>query len=119
MNAVAAMASLLVAAVAAAAVMRPFRRGTRPALERLSDPLEDERRSILRSLRELDEERAEGAVTEEDYRSLRHDAEVRAVAVLKTLGARESDRLAYRELRPARSGNGDGATGSPGRRRPP
>ena len=76
MNAVAAIASLLVAAVAAAAVMRPFRRGTRLAPERLSDPLEDERRSILRSLRELDEERAEGAVTEEDYRSLRHDAEV-------------------------------------------
>jgi cytochrome c-type biogenesis protein CcmH/NrfG len=112
----AALASLVVAAVAAAAVMRPFRRGIAPALERLSDPLEDERVSILRSLRDLDEERAEGAMTEEDYRTLRRDAEVRAVGVLKALGAREGASPAYRELRPAPSGNG-GAAAPVGRSR--
>jgi Flp pilus assembly protein TadD len=105
MTAAAALASMLVAAVAAAAVMRPFRRGGPPVLERLPDPLEDERRSLLRSLKELDEEHAAGTIADEDYRSLRRDTEVRAVAVLKTLAAREGRPPTLREIRPA-SGNG-------------
>jgi Flp pilus assembly protein TadD len=109
MTAAAALASMLVAAVAAAAVMRPFRRGGAPVLERLSDPLEDERRSLLRSLRELDEEHAAGTMADEDYRSLRRDTEIRAVAVLKTLASGEGRPPVLREIRPD-SGNGHRAT---------
>ena len=110
MTVVAALTSLFVAAVAAAAVMRPFRRAGTPALERLADPLEDERRSLLRSIRELDEEHAAGTLPDEDYRSLRRDAEVRAVAVLKTLEARDLEAPPMRELRSA-PGNGQATAG--------
>jgi Flp pilus assembly protein TadD len=115
-TAAAALASLVVAAVAAAAVMRPFRRGGAPVLERLSDPLEDERRSLLRSLKELDEEHAAGTLPEDDYRSLRRDTEVRAVAVLKTLAADQRTAPALREIRPP-SGNGHLGKSGDSRRR--
>jgi len=104
-TAAAALASLVVAAVAAAAVMRPFRQSRAPVLEPLSDPLEDEKRALLHSLKELDEEHTAGTMPEDDYRSLRRDTEVRAVAVLKTLATRESTTPNLRQVRPA-AGNG-------------
>ena len=109
MSVLSALTALALAAVAAGFVMRPFRRGGAPALERLADPLEDERLALLRSLRDLDEEHAAGGIADEDYRTLRHDTEVRAVAVLKALAARErSPAPPVYQLR-AGSGNGDGA----------
>ena len=107
MTVVSALAALLVAAVVTALVMRPFRRGGAPALERLTDSLEDERISLLRSLHDLDDEHRAGAIPDEDYRSLRHDTEVRAVAVLKALAERERATPALRELH-AIGGNGNG-----------
>ena len=58
-------------------------------MERLADPLEDERDGLIRSLRDLEEERGTGAIGDEDYRTLRREAEVRTVAVLRALDARE------------------------------
>ncbi|MGH2658304.1 MAG: tetratricopeptide repeat protein [Actinomycetota bacterium] len=97
--------------VAAAGVLAPLSRGRRASLERLSDPLEDERRSLLRALRELDEDRAVGALREEDYRALKAETEARAVAVLRALAERDGqeglqERL--RDLREARRGRSAG-----------
>lgn len=103
------IASAVLAGVAAAGVLRPFS-GSRPqTLEKLADPLEDERTSLLRSLKDLDEERAIGALEEADYRSLRSETEERAVSVLRAIEARDgAGRLAsdLRAIRPRPSGNG-------------
>ncbi|MFN2543350.1 MAG: tetratricopeptide repeat protein [Actinomycetota bacterium] len=104
MGVIASLAALAVAAVAAAGVLRPFRRRGALALEHLSDPLEDQRRSLLWSLRELDEEHTAGAIPDEDYRALRHETEVRAVGVLHALAAREHGVPEPVDLRPLRPG---------------
>jgi tetratricopeptide (TPR) repeat protein len=101
------LASAAMAAVAAAGIMRPFGRGRGPAMEPLADPLEDERDLLLTNLRDLDSERSTGALTEDEYRSLRHETERRAVAVLRAIDARAggtSEGLAM--LRDAASPNG-------------
>lgn len=89
MTFVVVLVSLMLAAVASFAVLAPFRRGGGPALEPLRDPLDDERLGLLRSLRDLDDERASGALAEADYRTLRHRTELRAVAVIRALQARD------------------------------
>jgi tetratricopeptide (TPR) repeat protein len=111
---------LLVAAalagVAAAGVLRPFGRGRTLALERLADPLEDERAGLLRALRDLEEERATGGLEEESYRTLRLENETRAVAVLRALEARDgAGQLAagLKTLRATADGNGPAATARP------
>jgi tetratricopeptide (TPR) repeat protein len=82
-------ASAVMAAVAAAGILRPFGGAGVPAMEPLADPLEDERDGLIRSLRDLEEERGTGAIGDEDYRTLRRETEVRTVAVLRALDARE------------------------------
>jgi len=104
------LASAAMAAVAAAGVLRPFGRPV-PSIEPLADPLEDERDTLLRSLRDLQEERASGALSEPDYRFLRRETERRAVTVLRALDAREGGdgravAGALRESPPAASQNG-------------
>jgi len=54
------LVSTALAGIAAAGVLRPFGARRAVALERLADPLDDERRGLLRALRDLDEERATG-----------------------------------------------------------
>jgi tetratricopeptide repeat protein len=114
------LAAALLAGVAAGGVLRPFGSAREVTLERLADPLEDERASLLRTLRELDEDRARGDLSETTYRSLRSETEGRAVSVLRALEAREgAGNLAsdLRTLRVAPSGDGTGAaTLSPRRR---
>ena len=63
------LASATLACVAAAGVLRPFSRSRSVMLEALTDPLEDERSSLFRTLKDLDEERATGQLPEETYRS--------------------------------------------------
>jgi tetratricopeptide (TPR) repeat protein len=83
------LAGAALAVIAAGGVLRPFARPREVTLERLADPLEDERLSLLRSIRDLKDERASGVIGEEDYRTLRNETETRAVAVLRALEARD------------------------------
>jgi len=76
------------AAIAAAGILRPFGRPA-PAIEPLADPLEDERDTLLRSLRDLQEEHASRALSDADYRVLRRETERRAVTVLRAIDARD------------------------------
>lgn len=115
MTAVVLLAGAVLAAVAAAGVLRPFRAGVVGEVEGWPDPLEDERDALLRSLRELEDDRRAGSLTEEGYRALRAETETRAVAVLRALEARDGDGRAAAELRDLRSPAGDGAPGRRGR----
>ena len=105
MTVVVVLVSALLAGIAAAGVLRPF--GARRAVLRLdpqADPMDDERAGLLRALRDLDEERARGALSDEDHRALRADTERRAVSVLRALEARDGGGTLgadLRELRPA------------------
>ncbi|TMK78049.1 MAG: hypothetical protein E6G47_10265 [Actinobacteria bacterium] len=93
MTVVVVLVSALLAGIAAAGVLRPF--GARRAVLRLdpqADPMDDERAGLLRALRDLDEERARGALSDEDHRALRTDTERRAVSVLPAPTCGSSDR---------------------------
>jgi len=118
------LASAVLAIVAAIGVLRPFTRPGRGTVEALADPLEDERLSLLRALKDLDDERSTAGISEETYRLLRAETEVRAVAVLRAMQAREgSAGLGEAELaelrasrRAASNGNGSGPPGASRRR---
>src|SRR5215211_8006959 len=105
-------------AIAAVAVLWPYQRGSAAALQRLADPLEDERRRALRRLRDLDEDRAAGKLDETGYRDARGEAEARAVAVLRGLEAREGTGELAGGLREVRRPAPSGATRRPGGRLP-
>jgi tetratricopeptide (TPR) repeat protein len=114
MTVLAVLVAGLLAGIAAAGILHPFRRGGASALEPPADPLEEERAGLLRSLGELDDERATGLLPEPEYRALRTETERRAVAVLRALEARDgAGRLAagLAELRPQPETEGDGAGG--------
>jgi tetratricopeptide (TPR) repeat protein len=109
------LAAALLAGVAAGGIVRPFGRGRALTLERLTDPLEDERAGLLRALRDLDEERATGGLEEAAYRALRGETEARAVAVLRALEARDGSGTLGPELKSLKApsgGNGSGASGA-------
>jgi cytochrome c-type biogenesis protein CcmH/NrfG len=105
-------------ALAAVAVLWPYHRGSATALQRLADPLEDERRRALRHLRDLDEDRGAGKLDEAGYRDARAEAEARAVAVLRALEAREGTGELAGSLREVRRPAPSGATRRPGGRLP-
>jgi len=115
------LVSVVLAAVAAAGVLHPFSIPRRVVLERLADPLEDERLSLLRSLKDLDREHEAGDLSDETYQLLRTETEARAVAVLRALEARKgAGELAggLREVRSRATRNGQGSgPGGPSRRR--
>lgn len=105
------LAAAILAGVAAGGILRPFGSSRAVLLERLADPLEDERSSLLRALRDLEDERARGELSEATYRSLRAETESHAVAVLRALEARDGSgelALGLRALRPAPSGDRPG-----------
>jgi tetratricopeptide (TPR) repeat protein len=117
------LVALGLTAIAAVAVLWPYQRGSAAGLQRLADPLEDERRRALGHLRDLDEDRAAGKLDEAGYRGARAGAEASAVAVLRALEAREgTGELAagLREVRrPAQPAAGSRPRGPvPGRRWP-
>lgn len=102
MNVPLLLGGLVLFAMAAAGALVPLVRNRRVAVEGLSDPLEDQRGSLLRALRELEDDRASGALAEEDYRILKAETEARAVAVLRRLSARDGQeelREGLREIR--------------------
>ena len=118
------LASAVLAVVAAIGVLRPFTRPARGTVEALADPLEDERLGLLRALKDLDDERSTAGISEETYRLLRAETEVRAVAVLRAMQAREGSAAVgeaeLAELRASRraasNGNGSGPPGASRRR---
>jgi cytochrome c-type biogenesis protein CcmH/NrfG len=111
------LCALGLTALAAVAVLRPYQRGSAAALERLADPLEDERRRALRQLRDLDQDRAAGKLDEEGYRDARAEVEARAVAILRALDAREGGGELAAGLREVRRPDPRGA-GRPSGRAP-
>lgn len=114
------LAAAVLAGVAAGGVLRPFGSPRKVALERLADPLEDERAGLLRTLRELEDERARGELSDATYRTLRSETEGRAVTVLRALDAREGAGdvgADLRLLRAAHSGDGVRAGAASPRRR--
>lgn len=104
------LVAAVLAGVAAGGVLRPFGASRKVVLERLADPLEDERTSLLRTLRELEDERATGELSEEAYRALRTETESRTVTVLRALEARDGAGELTSSLRAIRAeAPGDGA----------
>lgn len=87
------LVAALLFSVAFAGAMVPYMRPRAITLERLSDPLDDERRSAMRSLRELQDELDSGSLSEDNYRGLRAAAELRAVDVLRRVAARDGEEL--------------------------
>ena len=93
MRSVVVVAVLLVlTAVAVFGAARPYRRSAVPALEPLTDPLEDRRLSLLISLRDLETARGSGAIEEVDYSRLRTETEGRMARVLRAIDAKEQTR---------------------------
>lgn len=114
MTAVVLAAAAVLAAVAAAGVLRPFRAGVADRTEASADPLEEERDALLRALRDLEEDRRAGSVTEDGYRTLRAETEARAVAVLRDLEIRDGDGRAAGAMRQLRSPASAADGGDPG-----
>jgi tetratricopeptide (TPR) repeat protein len=111
------LASIALSCVAAAGVLLPFSRSRQLALEPPPDPLDDERTSLLRRLRDLQDEHATGQLSDEAYRPLRQETEARAVMVLRALELRGGADVHadLREFRPRRSFVPPGDTESPTR----
>jgi len=82
-------AAALLFIVAIAGALKPYLRPRTIVMERLSDPLDDERRMVLRTLRELELERETGTLSDRDYHTLRSEAEARAVGVLHRIAERD------------------------------
>jgi tetratricopeptide (TPR) repeat protein len=84
--------SLVVAAlatIAAAGVVTGFLRQDLNPVERDGDPLEDRRLALLRSLSDLEEAHASGALDEPEYLLLREDTDARMTRLLRALDRRE------------------------------
>lgn len=81
--------ALLLSAVAAWGVLRPLRRSS--PVPTAVDAMEEEREAALRSLRDLEDERASGMLSPGDYAQLRAVAEARAVAVLRAVGTGDGE----------------------------
>src|SRR5437868_3938833 len=71
-------------------------------LDALAD-LEDQRRFLLQSLKDLDREREAGDIDDADYRTLKDDYTARAAAVLHAIEQSKSGLVAQRKARPSRS----------------
>jgi cytochrome c-type biogenesis protein CcmH/NrfG len=84
---VAVLVVLTLVAVYGAA--RPYRRSAVPALEPLTDPLEDRRLALLISLRDLETARGSGGIEEHDYVRLRTETEGRMARVLRAIDSKE------------------------------
>jgi tetratricopeptide (TPR) repeat protein len=78
------------ALIAGAGVVSGFLREAPVPVEPLADPLEDRRTALLRSLADLEEARAEGALDEPEYLRLRERTEERMARVLRAIDRRDA-----------------------------
>jgi tetratricopeptide (TPR) repeat protein len=78
------------ALVAGAGVIAGFLRETPAPVEPLADPLDDRREALLRSLADLDEAYASGALDEAGYLRLREQTAGRMARVLRALDRRDA-----------------------------
>jgi tetratricopeptide (TPR) repeat protein len=85
----AAFAVVALGAVAAVGVAAGFLRRDPIPVEPMADPLEDRRLALRRSLSDLEEARASGALEEVEYERLREDTERRRTKVRLALDRRE------------------------------
>jgi tetratricopeptide (TPR) repeat protein len=77
------------ALIAGAGVISGFMRDAPAPIEPLADPLEDRRAALLRSLADLEEAHAEGALEEPEYLRLRERTESRMARVLRAIDRRD------------------------------
>jgi len=85
----AAFAVACLAALAAGGVVAGFLRRDEIPMEASGDPLEDRRLALLRSIGDLEDAHAAGALEEADYERLREDSDARMARVLRALDKRE------------------------------
>jgi tetratricopeptide (TPR) repeat protein len=78
------------ALIAGAGVVSGFLREAPVPVEPLADPLEDRRTALLRSLADLDEARAQGALDQREYLRLRERTEERMARVLRAIDRRDA-----------------------------
>jgi tetratricopeptide (TPR) repeat protein len=78
------------ALVAGVGVVAGFLREAPAPVEPLADPLDDRREALLRSLADLEEAHASGALEGADYLRLREQTEVRMARVLRALDRRDA-----------------------------
>ena len=91
------------AVLAGAGVVAGFLREAPAPVEPLADPLEDRREALLRSLADLEDARASGALDEAGYLRFREQTEGRMVRVLRALDRREAAASAGIEVSKARA----------------
>jgi tetratricopeptide (TPR) repeat protein len=80
------------ALIAGAGVVSGFVREAPAPIEPPADPLEDRRAALLRSLADLEEAHAEGALDEPEYLRLRERTESRMTRVLRAIDRRDAPR---------------------------
>jgi cytochrome c-type biogenesis protein CcmH/NrfG len=88
----AALAVAALAAIAAGGVTSGFRRRDPVPVEGPVDPLQDRRVALLRSLADLEEAHASGALEDAEYRRLRRDTEGRVARLLRAIDGRSTPR---------------------------
>jgi tetratricopeptide (TPR) repeat protein len=91
------------AVLAGAGVVAGFLREAPAPVEPLADPLEDRREALLRSLADLEDARASGALDEAGYLRVREQTEGRMVRVLRALDRRDAAASAGIEASTARA----------------
>jgi len=91
------------AVLAGAGVVAGFLREVPAPVEALADPLEDRREALLRSLADLEDARASGALDEAGYLRFREQTEGRMVRVLRALDRRDASASAGIEASTARA----------------
>ena len=78
------------ALIAGAGVISGFLREAPAPIEPLADPLEDRRAALMRSLADLEEAHAGGALDEAEYLRLREGTETRMARVLRAIDRRDA-----------------------------
>src|SRR5262245_13953377 len=93
------------ALIAGVGVVSGFLREAPVPVEPLADPLEDRRTALLRSLADLEEAHAEGALDEPEYVRLRERTEERMTKVLRAIDRRDAPAMAVAVADPAPDGH--------------